>query len=294
MLQSRMIGDIKVSRVLEYAAPTHDPAFLFPGLPQARLDAEAHWLAPHHFIPAMNRLIVTIQLWIVEAGDEVILVDTGVGNHKPRAAARMNQLNGQMLAWLEAAGAAPDRVTQVVHTHLHMDHVGWNTVLRDGRWVPTFPNATYHLPRADHDHYLAALARAPDPIIDQAFEDSIAPVIAAGQARFIEPGEVVAGLLAVEAAPGHSVGMVNFRLQSSGEQGLFTGDVFHSPLQIVEPSLNTAYCALPDIARQTRAALLAREAERGTLIMPMHFGAPHCGFIRRAGAGYAFEGARWD
>jgi glyoxylase-like metal-dependent hydrolase (beta-lactamase superfamily II) len=293
MLQTRKIGDITVSRVLEYAAPTHDPAFLFPELPQAKLDAHAAWLAPDHYITPMNRLIVTIQLWIVQAGDEVIIVDTGVGNLKPRAAPRMNQLNGQMLAWLEAAGAAPDKVTQVVHTHLHMDHIGWNTVLREGKWVPTFPKATYHLPKLDYDHYIAALAKAPDSIIDNAFVDSIDPVIAAGQARFIAPGDVVAGLLTVEAAPGHSVGMVNFRLRSKGEEGLFTGDVFHSPLQIAEPTLNTAYCALPEVARQTRAGVLAREAKSGALIMPMHFGAPHCGYIRENGSGFAFEGASW-
>ena len=89
MIQSRIIGDIRITRVLEYAAPTHDPAFLFPDLPQAVLTQHQAWMAPHHWVPEMNRLIVTIQLWVIHAGSNIIVVDTGVGNHKPRAAARM-------------------------------------------------------------------------------------------------------------------------------------------------------------------------------------------------------------
>ena len=163
MMQTRRVGDATITRILEYAAPTHDPAFLFPELPQAELDRLAPTLAPHHYIPAMNRLIVTIQLWIVHAGSNVILIDTGVGNFKPRAAARMNMLNTLTLPWLEAAGAAPKAVTHVVQTHMHSDHVGWNTVLADGRWVPTFPNARYLMPRGDFDYYRDEAAQRVNP-----------------------------------------------------------------------------------------------------------------------------------
>ncbi|QRG06952.1 MBL fold metallo-hydrolase [Xanthobacter dioxanivorans] len=294
MIQSRMVGEVRVTRLLEYAAPTHDPAFLFPDMAPSLLKDNASWLAPHHYVPEMNRLIVTIQLWIVHAGGNVIIVDTGVGNRKPRVAARMHQLNGLVLPWLEAAGAAPDKVTHVVHTHLHSDHVGWNTVpSADGRWVPTFPNARYLMPKLEYDHYVEALAKSPDPIIDAAFDDSVRPIVEAGLADFIPDHGDIAGLLAIEAAPGHSVGHQTYRIRSRGEEALFSGDVMHSPAQIADPTLNTTYCALPDVARHTRAALLAREAERGTLIMPMHFGAPHCGYIRRQGEGYAFEPAVW-
>ena len=291
MIQSRIIGDIRITRVLEYAAPTHDPAFLFPDLPQAVLTQHQAWMAPHHWVPEMNRLIVTIQLWVIHAGSNIIVVDTGVGNHKPRAAARMNQLNGLVLPWLEAAGAAPDKVTHVVHTHLHSDHVGWNTVLVDGRWVPTFPNARYVMPRLDFDHYREALQSGPDPIIDSAFADSVMPIVEAGLVDFVADGDEVADLLVAEAAPGHSVGQLTYRLRSRGEEGLFSADVMHSPIQIAVPSFNTRYCIWPDQARKTRAGLLAREAQRGTLIMPMHFGAPNCGYIRREGDGYRFEPA---
>ena len=150
------------------------------------------------------------------------------------------------------------------------------------------------MPKLDFEHYRQALQSAPDPIIDAAFSDSVMPVVDAGLVDFIADGDEVAGCLSAEAAPGHSIGQTTYRLQSRGEQGLFSADVMHSPLQIAFPDLNTRYCALPDQARKTRAALLAREAERGTLIMPMHFGAPHCGYIRREGEGYRFEPATWE
>ncbi|KMO14872.1 MBL fold metallo-hydrolase [Methylobacterium platani] len=294
MIQSRTIGDARVTRVLEYSGPTHDPAFLFPDLPQAELDAEARWLAPNHYVPHMNRLIVTIQLWVVHAGGNVIVIDTGVGNGKPRGAARMNNLNGLVLPWLEAAGAAPGQVTHVVHTHLHSDHIGWNTVNVDERWVPTFPNARYLVPKTDFDHFQTALAKGPDPIIDNAFRDSLLPLVEAGLVDFIgDDTREVAGCLAVEPVPGHSPGMLSYRLRSNGEEGLFSADVFHSPLQIARPELNTRYCIFPDKARESRAALLARASERNALIMPMHFGAPYCGYVRREGDGYRFEGADW-
>lgn len=293
MMQTRRIGDVTVTRILEYAAPTHDPAFLFPDLPQAELDRLAPDLAPHHYIPAMNRLIVTIQLWIVHAGTNVIVIDTGVGNFKPRAAARMNMLNTLTLPWLEAAGAAPRAVTHVVQTHMHSDHVGWNTVLADGRWVPTFPNARYLMPRADFDYYRNEAAERVNPIIDQAFADSVMPVVDAGLVDFIGDHGEIADCLSIEPAPGHSPGMLTYRLRSQGEEAIFSADVLHSPVQIARPELNTAYCINPDQARATRASFLARAADREALIMPMHFGAPHCGYIRRQAGGYVFEGASW-
>ena len=294
MMQTRQIGDVRVTRVLEYAAPTHPPEFLFPDLSKAELDSHAHWLAPDHYSAVTNRLIVTIQLWIVQAGDKVIIVDTGVGNFKPRGPARMNMLNGLMMFWLEAAGAAPHQVTHVVHTHLHSDHVGWNTSFVDGRWVPTFPNARYLLPKTDYDFFSQELAKGPSALIDNAFADSVEPIVAAGLADFItEDMKEVAGVLGVEPAPGHSPGMLTYRLRSKGEEGLFTADVMHSPLQIVKPELNTGYCALPEIARATRREVLNRAADREALIMPMHFGTPHCGYVRRQGDGFRFEPASW-
>lgn len=292
--QTRRIGDARVSRVLEYSAPTHDPAFLFPDLSQERLDAAAPWLAPDHYIAHINRLIVTIQIWVVQQGDRVVLIDTGVGNAKPRSVPRMARLNNRVLEWLEAVGAAPGKVTDVVHTHLHVDHVGWNTLPDGDGWRPTFPNARYHAPRAEFAHYERLLAESSDPLVEESWADSIMPVIDAGQmALFNENAATVAGILRPEPVPGHTVGMTGYRIGEGAEEGFFCADVFHSPIQIAHPEINTSYCALPDQARETRRRVLAEAAERGTLLMPMHFGAPYCGHVRRAGDSYRFEGAVW-
>ncbi|WP_138470194.1 MBL fold metallo-hydrolase [Poseidonocella sp. HB161398] len=294
MIQTRRIGEARVTRVVEYSAPTHDPAFLFPDLSREELDGFAAELAPHHYIPPMNRLVVTIQIWVVEIGDKVILIDTGVGNGKPRSAPRMRNLNNRVPEWIEAATGGLDRVTHVVQTHLHADHTGWNTVLEDGRWVPAFPNARYLMPKADYDYWAEAIAANPDIAMDNSWEDSVAPVVAAGAVDFVESDAgVILGCLKVEPVPGHTPGMLSYRLQSAGEEGLFCADVFHSPLQILKPDLNTAYCVLPEIARATRRRVLEEAAETGTLLMPMHFGVPYCGYIRRRGEGFAFEGADW-
>ncbi|MEI4472771.1 MBL fold metallo-hydrolase [Frigidibacter sp. MR17.24] len=294
MIQTRQIGRARVTRVVDYAAPTHDPAFLFPALSPERLAECAPLIAPHHYVPAMDRLIVTIQIWVVAIDDKVILIDTGVGNAKPRTPPRMRGLNNRVPEWLEAAGAAPDKVTHVLQTHMHADHTGWNTVLQDGAWVPTFRNARYLFPRRDYDHWAEALQTGGDIAMDTSWDDSVRPIVEAGLVDFLDDdaGEIL-GCLTVEPLPGHSPGMLGYRLRADGDEGLFCADVFHSPLQILNPDLNTAYCVLPEVARATRRRVLEEAAENGTLLMPMHFGPPCCGYIRRAGDGYRFEGAAW-
>lgn len=296
MMQSRMIGDIKVTRILEYAGPTHDPAFLFPAMDAGVLEEHRGLMAPNHWVPHMNKLIVTIQFWIVHVGSNIVVVDTGVGNFKPRAGIpRMNMLNTLVREWMIAAGAPPEKVTHVVITHLHSDHVGWNTTWQDGRWVPTFPNATYYLPKDDFD-FCAQGKNKEAGVIDvfgDSFFDSVMPIVDAGLARMAQPGQEIADCLVVEAAPGHSPGQVTFRVRSNGEEGIFCGDILHSPVQIVRPDINSGYCIWEDTAHKTRLEFLNRAADSEALIMPVHFGEPHCGFIRREGTGFRFEPSAW-
>jgi glyoxylase-like metal-dependent hydrolase (beta-lactamase superfamily II) len=297
MIQSRMIGAARVTRVLEYSGPTHPPEFLFPDIAKAERDAaltaHAAWLAPHHYVPHMDRLVVTIQLWVVHAGGNIILIDTGVGNHKPRPAPRMDRLNTLVMPWLEAAGAAAADVTHVVHTHLHTDHVGGNTVLQDGRWVPAFPNARYLVPQTEFDYWKAEYDRGDVGVQAGSFADSVLPVVEAGLVEFFDGGSEIAGCLVPEPVPGHSPGLMSLRLRSQGEEGMFSTDTMHSPIQVACPHWNDRYVLWADQALQSRAAVLARAAEREALIMPMHFGAPYCGYVRRQGDGYVFEGAGW-
>jgi glyoxylase-like metal-dependent hydrolase (beta-lactamase superfamily II) len=239
----------------------------------------------------MDRLIVTIQLWVVRAGGNVIVIDTGVGNRKPRPAERMDRLNTLVMPWLEAVGAGPEHVTHVVHTHMHTDHVGWNTVERDGQWVPTFPKARYLFPKDEFDYWKAQYDNGDKDVNGGSFADSVLPVIDAGLADFTDGVKEVAGCLAPEPVPGHAPGMLSFRLRSGGEEGLFCADILHNAIQVVRPDWNDRYCLWPDKALQSRAAALKRACERNALLMPMHLGAPYCGYIRRQGESYAFEPA---
>jgi len=293
VIHHHAIGDARVTGVIEYSGPTHDPAFLYPAVDKAERDAvlkaNATWLAPNHYAPNIDRLIVTIQLWVVQAGGNVIVIDTGVGNRKPRAAERMDRLNTLVMPWLESIGAGPPQVTHVVMTHLHTDHVGWNTVEKDGRWAPTFPKARYLFPKDEFDYWKGLYDKGDKDVNQGSFADSVLPVLDAGLGDFMDGTAEVAGCLAPEPVPGHAPGMLSFRLRSRGEEGLFCADILHNAIQIVRPDWNDRYCLWPDKALESRAAGLKRACERGALLMPMHLGAPYCGYVRRQGDGYRFE-----
>ncbi len=293
MMHHRRIGDADVFNITEIIGPTHDPAILFPALPRSEFEAIAPALTPAHYAPATGRLVIGIQIWVVRIGAEVIVIDSGIGNGKPRGLPRFDRLNTLVPAWLAAAGAAPDRVTQVVMTHLHGDHVGWNTIATPGGWAPTFPNARYLAPRADFDHWHPRWLQSGGLGETEAFTDAVIPLLDAGKLEFYEAGHDFAPGLRAVAAPGHSPGMMRLDLHSAGARGVFCADIFHSPLQILRPDISGIVDVLPEVARATREAFLAEVADTGTLVMPCHFGEPHCGTILRAGAGFRFvhEGA---
>ena len=232
-----------------------------------------------------------MQTWLVRDGRNVIVIDTGCGNGKKRefpAFSRFHKLDLPYLDRLAEAGVRPRDVTHVINTHLHVDHVGWNTVRDGDRWVPTFPNARYFFGADELTHWLdpATAARAPEtaPVI----EDSVRPVVEAGKVETVRAGDEILPGLSFEAIPGHTLGQLGVRLRSQGASALFSGDVFHQPMQIVRPAWNSRFCEHQEIARVTRARVLDENADTGTIIFPSHFGAPHAGSIRRSGAGYRF------
>lgn len=152
--------------------------------------------------------------------------------------------------------------------------------------MPAFPNARYLVPREDFGYFKSLHEK--NPGADPSFGDSVLPLVEAGLVDFVEPGDAVAGGLEAVFAPGHTPGQMNYWL---GEQAVFSADIFHHPLQITDPHLNTAFCVLPDLARATRRAFLERAADTGALVMPCHFGPPHCGHVRRTASGFGFEPA---
>jgi glyoxylase-like metal-dependent hydrolase (beta-lactamase superfamily II) len=271
MINSRMLSkDVELYQIIEFHGPTHDAQWMLPGLSAEALQENLRWLSPDYFMPLTNRLVFTFQLWLLKMPDGFVIVDTGVGNFKSRIAPSQNMLNNPVLDWLKAIGADPENVKHVVCTHLHGDHVGWNTQWVGGQWVPTFPHATYYLPRVDWDTYSERSKAGTLPqVFEQPFIDSVVPIMAAGKVRFVDDGDQVAGLTAI-AAPGHTPGTMVYSLQTGGQEYLFTGDVIHSPIQILYPHINSRWCELQDIARNSRMTLLQRVAERGANILPAH------------------------
>jgi len=286
------IGAFTVTRVEEMLTPGFDPAFLFPDFDPAIYDEEPLLASAAFLDSATRKTMSSMQSWLVRDGRNVIVIDTGCGNGKLRefpAFRRFHMLDLPYLQRLVEAGVRPADVTHVINTHLHVDHVGWNTMRLGDGWAPTFPNARYIFGADELTHWLdrATASRAPETV--PVIEDSVRPVVDAGVVDTVKAGdEILPGLL-FEAIPGHTLGQLGVRLRSQGESALFSGDVFHQPMQIVRPSWNSRFCEHQDIARTTRARVLDENADTGTVIFPSHFGVPHAGTIRRSGADYRFN-----
>lgn len=292
-MHTRRIGDAQVSNIIEYMGPTHAPEHIFPGLTGPQLEQELHWLAPHHYIPSMRRFIVAMQLWVVHLDGCVIVIDTGVGNDRERPKLpRMHRLNTLVPLWLEAAGATAESVTHVLTTHFHGDHLGWNTQRVDGAWQPMFPRARYLMPRIDFELARQQYEGGNHAALSGAYAESVLPVYEAGLVDFIDDEPQLECGLRVERMPGHTPGSLHYRLVSGGEEGVFCGDIMHSALQVRLPQVNTWIDHSPAQARASRELFLARAAESGALVMPTHFGFPHCGHIRREGDGFRFDPER--
>jgi glyoxylase-like metal-dependent hydrolase (beta-lactamase superfamily II) len=289
VIHSRELAGIKLFQIVETCGPTHDVGWMFPDLPRVALDANAGWLFPRFWSALTDRHVFAMQLFVLQVGRRVIVIDTGVGNGKRRPASSQTMLNTPVLDWLAAVGAAPDEVTDVVHTHLHADHVGWNTRFDDGAWIPTFVNATHHLPRGDWEHYKARYDKGEQDVMFGSFADSVLPVMGTCKTGLIEGGSSIADVLRVLPAPGHSPGQVALELTAGGHTFIFSGDVLHSPMQVLMPEVNSRWCELPDVARRTRRQLLERAATDGVTLLPAHAAGLGGWRVRAARGGFALS-----
>lgn len=293
-MTSFTVGEAHVTRIEEVLERGFKPDFLFPGFDPALLARHPILAGPNFFDAASGALMSSIQSWLIRVGGKTILVDTCSGNGKARALPlfqRFHMLDLPYLDNLARAGVAPEDVDIVFITHLHVDHVGWNTRWDGSRWVPTFPNARYVFGLAEFEHWTTGEGPRVFPENVAVIEDSVIPVVAAGLADFVQPGDEIAPGLKVVAAPGHTLNQLNLVYESASGGFVCSADVFHQPIQIYAPQVNSRFCEDQDAARATRARLLAYLADTGALLMPIHFGPPHAGFVRRDGAGYRFEPA---
>jgi glyoxylase-like metal-dependent hydrolase (beta-lactamase superfamily II) len=283
------VGALTLDRVVESQFAVLEPAEVYPdSTPQAIAD-NLSWLAPRFYDPKAARLILAFQGFVVRGGGRTIVVDTCVGDCKHR---RRPDFHRQSWGWLEklrAVGVAPESVDCVVCTHFHVDHVGWNTRLEDGHWVPTFPNARYLIAKPEWDYWTSAVAQAALARTGDYMADSVLPVVDAGLADFVAPDHRIDAHTYLIPAPGHTPGMVLVGLESQGQRVVITGDLLHTVLQLAYPDWSTRFCADPAQSRATRRAFLESVADTDTLVVPAHFPAPTAGWVRRSGATYDFR-----
>lgn len=284
------LGEVSIARVEEMHGPIMPPQQFFPSIPESSWVDERDMLVPDHLDAAGGMVQVAMQTWVLRSEGRTILVDTGVGNDKSRVVEVWDHLQVDYLGALAAAGVKPEEVDLVVNTHLHVDHVGWNTVLRDGDWVPTFPNATYLMPRADAEFWDPANRPAAEEGVNRhVFGDSVAPVLDAGQAVLWEDEYVIDRALRLEAAPGHTPGSSVLTLRSGTDRALFAGDLLHTPLQVIEVDHDSCFCEDPAGARATRRKLLGRAADEAALVLPAHFSGHGAFRVDRGGSGFAIR-----
>jgi glyoxylase-like metal-dependent hydrolase (beta-lactamase superfamily II) len=278
------IGAATAARIEETYEPNFTGSRFFPDWDPAVLEEHGSWLLTAHYDPPSGRLKLSVHSWLLKVGGKRILIDTCVGNHKPREHRRFwHMMDKPYLERLAGAGARPEQIDLVMCTHLHVDHVGWNTRLENGRWVPTFPNAKYVFSREDYEHYLAVdRDQQAGPANGGSFRDSVLPVVEAGLAQMVSGACDLDECLSVEPAPGHTPGTIAVKFRSQGENAMFCGDILHHALQVYRPDWNSFACAHAENARATRKKVLEHCAG-GSVLMPAHFGAPFACRIEACG-----------
>ncbi|MFJ9813923.1 MBL fold metallo-hydrolase [Streptomyces sp. NPDC101151] len=293
-VQSFVIGDVEVLRIMEWQGAFVPARQLVPGCGPEVWKEDEEQLVPGHWEPDGGMAVMALQTWVVRSAGRTVLVDTGVGRDRERPGnplfhRRQSDLPGRLLR----AGVDPREVDVVVNTHIHADHVGWNTHDADGEWAPTFPGARYLVPAADAHHFgpeggYGGGVRVDDRLL---YEDSIAPVHRAGQAVVWDGEYRIDEHLVLEAAPGHTPGSSVLRLESRGERAVFAGDLLHSPVQILHPECSSCFCLDPRQAAETRLRVLERAADERSLVVPAHFGGGGAVEVRKGRGGFTLH--RW-
>ena len=276
------VGAVRVIRVIENEVTV--PASLFFGESELPESTDHPWMVPRYRAPD-GRLVFSVHAFIVDDGEHRLIVDTCVGNAKERTNPFFNRLDGPFLDRLEQLGYGALTIDRVVCTHLHLDHVGWNTRLEDGRWVPTFPNARYLIGATEWQHSQDEGDDAAGPVV----ADSVAPLFAAGLVDLVAMDHQVSDSVRLMPTPGHTPGHVAVRIESEGRSAVITGDLIHHPIQVATPRLATTLDTDVEMARATREQFVAAHLDRAVLVLGTHFGTPAGGHIVSTPAGNAFR-----
>ncbi len=289
--QTYRVGDATVTRIPELLVRSFKTTDLIPDWQPGIADRFDAWMVPDCLDEAHKHIVVSTHSWLVRTARHTVIVDTAVGNDKPRALQAFDRLHEPFLERLAAAGIAPEDVDHVLLTHLHSDHVGWNTRLVDGRWVPTFPNARTILPQPDLDRVKAMVAKeGKDSPKAALYFDSILPVLEAGRVTTVGPeGGLVLDGFVYHPTPGHCLGHMSIGLSSAGEQGFFAGDVMHHPIQIARPDWSSVFSEDHARGRASRLWALNHAADTGALVFTSHFPGSGAGRVARTDGDFGWS-----
>lgn len=282
------IGAAEISSALELTLPGRPIAWL--GAQAALVEANRYWLEPHFLEPG-DTWSLDFRTWILRIDEKVVVIDPCTGNGRPHPITPFNMLDTPFIERFCATGVRPEDVDYVFCTHMHHDHCGWNTQLRNGRWTPTFPNARYLFLRREYDRWTPnGSGYSAVDYNEGVFERSIQPIVEAGLADLIMGRHRILPSLEVMEAPGHTLGHAMLRLVSQSRNAYFTGDCFHHPLQLIEPKIQFGDADDLASAIETRRRLLKLSLDEDALLIPAHLPKPHAGKARRTDAGIVFEG----
>jgi glyoxylase-like metal-dependent hydrolase (beta-lactamase superfamily II) len=283
------VGDLTVYRVIESEAPLFDPLTFFPTLTKEVLEENLSWMKPQFIDPASGELMLCIQSYIVRTPHHNILVDSCVGNHKERTNYPFwnNITSDRYEKNLAATGLTVDDIDFVMCTHLHVDHVGWNTRLLNGRWVPTFPKAKYVF--ADKELAFWTEKERADPGKQPWIVDSVLPIVEAHREEVVSSHHELSDVVKLIPTPGHTIDHYSVHIGKPGADAVIGGDMIHSPLQMRYPEL----CMRADYDRaqggQSRRALFSKLCDTPTLLCTGHFPSPSKGLVTAWGDGFRYN-----
>ncbi len=282
------IGNVEVTRIVEVWAWEDDIRMAIEGA-DASLVLAHPWLQPHYATPA-GRMLMNFQAFVIQAGGRRIMIDTCIGADREREFPVFTHLQTSFMQDLAAVGVTAANVDIVLCTHLHFDHVGWNTHLENGRWVPTFPNARYLFGREEYDHWMMLRDTGGYHAVNH-LADSIDPVIAAGLVDFIAPDHAITDEIRLMPTPGHTPGHVSVRISSQGSEAVITGDMMHHPLQLAVPARAATFDLDKERGSKTRLEFVRRFQDTQVLVIGSHFADPGAGHIVRDGAAWKLRDA---
>ena len=270
------VGDVEIARIVEVNAWEDDITMLLPDATPAFVQQYA-WLQPH-FATADGKMILSFQAFVLRSRGKTFMIDTCIGNDRQREFDVFTNMQTSFLQDLNTAGFPAEQIDGVLCTHLHFDHVGWNTRKQGDQWVPTFPQARYYFGRDEYAHWQHLRETGGYHHVDH-LVDSIDPIVQAGLVEFIDPDFQLTDEVSLIPTPGHTPGHVSVLIRSAGQEAVITGDMMHHPIQLAVPATHGRFDMDPARGAQTRLEFVDRFADTQTLIIGSHFSDPTAGHI---------------